>query len=39
MTRFVTTHYRYKRPLRKRKTAPLAGPAVEKAKWGRGQAG
>jgi hypothetical protein len=28
MTRIITTHYRYKPPLRKRKTAPLAGPAV-----------
>ena len=28
MTRIVTTHYRYKPPPRKRKTAPLAGPAV-----------
>jgi hypothetical protein len=26
--RIVTTHYRYKPPPRKRKTAPLAGPAV-----------
>jgi hypothetical protein len=28
MTRIVTSTYRYKRPPRKRKTAPLAGPAV-----------
>ena len=28
MTRIVTTDYRYKRPPRKRKTAPLADPAV-----------
>ena len=28
MTRIVTTHYRYKPPPRKRKTAPLVGPAV-----------
>jgi hypothetical protein len=28
MTRIVTTHYRYKPPPRKRKAAPLAGPAV-----------
>ena len=28
MTRVVTTHYRYKPPPRKRKAAPLAGPAV-----------
>jgi hypothetical protein len=28
MTRIVTTHYRYKPPPRKRKTAPLAGPTA-----------
>jgi hypothetical protein len=28
MTRIVTTHYRYKPPPGKRKTAPLAGPAI-----------
>jgi hypothetical protein len=28
MTLIVTTHYRYKRPPQKRKTAPLAGPGV-----------
>jgi hypothetical protein len=28
MTRIVTTHYRYKRPPRKRKAAPLEGPAI-----------
>ena len=28
MTRIVTTHYRYKPPPRKRKTAPLGGSAV-----------
>ena len=28
MTRIVTTTYRYKPPPRKRKAAPLAGPAV-----------
>jgi hypothetical protein len=28
MTRIVTTHYRYKPPPKKRKTAPLVGPAV-----------
>jgi hypothetical protein len=26
MTRIVTTHYRYKRPPRKRKATPLATP-------------
>jgi hypothetical protein len=28
MTRIVTTHHRYKRPPRKRKAVPLAGPSV-----------
>ena len=28
MTRIVTTHYRYKRPPRKRKAAPLEEPAI-----------
>jgi hypothetical protein len=28
MSPLVTTHYRYKPPPRKRKTSPLAGPAV-----------
>ena len=28
MTRIVTTNYRYKRPPRKRKAAPLEGPAI-----------
>jgi hypothetical protein len=28
MSRIVTTHYRYKRPSRKRKAVPLAGQAV-----------
>jgi hypothetical protein len=28
MTRIVTTHYRYRPPPRKRKAAPLAGPAI-----------
>ena len=28
MTRIVTTHYRYKRPPRKRKAVPLEGPAI-----------
>ena len=27
-TRIVTTHYRYKRPPRKRKAVPLEGPAI-----------
>jgi hypothetical protein len=35
MTRIVTTHYRYKPPPRKRKAAPLAGPAVVTAKSSR----
>ena len=27
-SRIVTTHYRYKRPPRKRKAVPLEGPAI-----------
>jgi hypothetical protein len=32
MTRIVTTHYRYKRPSRKWKAVPLAGPAIVQPK-------
>jgi hypothetical protein len=35
MTRIVTTHYRYKRPARKRKAVPLEASAVVKAKSSR----
>ena len=35
MTRIVTTHYRYKRPPRKRKAVPLEASAVVKAKSNR----
>ena len=35
MTRIVTTHYRYKRPPRKRKTVPLEGPAIVTTKSSR----
>jgi hypothetical protein len=36
MTRIVTTQYRYKPPPKKRKTAPLTGPAVVTPKRKRG---
>ena len=31
--RHVTTHYRYKRPPRKRKAVPLEGPAICTPRW------
>jgi hypothetical protein len=31
MTRIVTTHYRYKRPPRKRKAVAIEGPAIVRA--------
>jgi hypothetical protein len=37
MTRIVTTHYRYKRPPRKRKAVALEAPAIVTAKSSRSQ--
>ena len=37
MARIVTTQYRYKRPLKKRKPVALAGPAITAVKPARGE--